>query len=129
MAGTFRLASFITSHSSGFSATGRPALIYWIRLAGANSEFATAWRGPEANRREQEILERVVTASGGRVATLQSTPEIEPAFREILSELREQYVLGYYPDEVRNDSAWHEVEVRVRGSGLRVRARGGYVDF
>ncbi len=106
------------------------ALIYWIRLEIGNElDFATAWRDAEANRREQEILERVVEASGGRIASLSSTAEIEPAFREILRELREQYVLGYYPDAVRNDGAWHEVEVRVRGSGLRVRTRGGYVDF
>lgn len=108
------------------------ALIYWIRLeeGGARQiSFSTAWRDAEANRRESELLERTVEQSGGRVAVIESLDAIEDAFRDILAELREQYVLGYYPSHVKNDGSWHEVRVRVARSGTRVRARDGYVDY
>ena len=76
-----------------------------------------------SDRRQLESL----LDSGGRIEDIKSTVEIEPAFREILAELREQYVLGYYPSNATGDGRWHEVKVRARGTG-RVRVRGGYVD-
>ena len=45
-----------------------------------------------------------------------------------MSELREQYVLGYYPARDLDDGAWHQVEVRVDAPGIKVRNRGGYYD-
>jgi len=109
------------------------ALIYWLRLnekgGHRDANFATAWRDAPSNQEELETLEKTVTLSGGRIANLNSVAEVEPAFRGILHELREQYVLGYYPSVVKNDGSWHEVKVRVERSGLKIRARDGYVDF
>ena len=108
------------------------ALIYWLRLEDGGkrySSFATAWRDADANSAELEMLEETVKQSGGRIAALASVDEIEPAFREILRELREQYVLGYYPSTLKNDGSWHNVNVRVSRSGMKIRTRGGYVDF
>lgn len=108
------------------------ALVYWLRLeegGGKYTSFATAWRGAEANRAELDHLEETVVQSGGRIATLQSVAEVEPAFREIVRELREQYVLGFYPSSIKNDGSWHEVNVKVGRSGAKIRTRGGYVDF
>ncbi|MCG8459930.1 MAG: VWA domain-containing protein [Holophagales bacterium] len=107
------------------------ALIYWIRLADGRDRhhsFATAWRDAEGNRRELEFLKQSVSQSGGRIAVLEDLGQIEGAFRDILAELREQYVLGYYPSEVKNDGSWHEVKVDVRRPGIRLRTRDGYVD-
>ena len=56
---------------------------------------------------------------------------MEESFQEILRELREQYALGYYPDPTLNDGSWRKVAIdlqRSERSGLRVRAREGYVD-
>ncbi len=109
------------------------ALIYWLRLedeSGASgSMFSTAWRDAESNKVELDLLEDAVIQSGGRIASLTGLDEVEPAFREILHELREQYVVGYYPGVQRNDGSWHEVKVRVRQPGIQIRTRGGYVDF
>ncbi len=108
------------------------ALIYWLRLdeKGGHQEanFATAWRDAPSNQEELETLEKTVVLSGGRIANLTSVDEVEPAFREILRELREQYVLGYYPSVIKNDGSWHEVKVRVERSGVKIRTRDGYVD-
>ncbi|HYH47904.1 MAG TPA: VWA domain-containing protein [Thermoanaerobaculia bacterium] len=108
------------------------ALVYWLRLRDKDkgderAVFSSAWRDFTANGEEYEVLERAVLDSGGRIEDITAASQIEPAFREILAELREQYVLGYYPSNARGNGSWHEVKVRVRGTG-KVRVRGGYVD-
>ncbi len=60
---------------------------------------------------------------------LGSAAEIGPAFQGILGELRDQYVLGYYPLVSHHDGSWREVEVKVKRPGLEVRTRGGYFDY
>ncbi len=106
--------------------------VYWIRLqeAGAPAVVArmSAWRGPEDHRRELAGLSRLVRRSGGRVVDLSRIEDAPTAFGEILAELREQYVLGYYPSVDLDDGSWHQVRVNVRGLGYRVRTREGYVD-
>ena len=111
------------------------ALIYWIYLieegedpGGAPQHF-NAWRDIPAHEREFRTLRKTVGESGGRIEVVDSPDQLATAFAGILAELREQYVLGYYPSNRRNDGAWHNVRVRVRGDGLVVRARDGYLDY
>jgi len=109
------------------------ALVYWIQLradGGAQVVGRTsAWRDTAGHEREIRGLGRLVNESGGRVIELSRIADVPAAFREILSELREQYVIGYYPSANRNDGKWHRVRVGVSRSGLNVRAREGYVDY
>ncbi len=112
------------------------ALIYWLRLpyrdgdAGAElPSISSPWRSREEYRREYEALRRTVEESGGRVEPLSSLDEITPAFAGILAELREQYVLGFYPERARHDGGWRRLSVRVRPQGAEVRCREGYVDY
>ncbi len=105
------------------------ALVYWLRLgSGETTGHISAWRDIEAHRREFETLEAGVRESGGRVLVLPNIEGTAAAFTEILRELRDQYVLGYYPSDNRGDGDWHEVRVRVKRRGLKVRTRKGYVD-
>lgn len=76
------------------------ATIYWIRVRDEGARFGSAWRGVEDNRRQRELLERAVELSGGSIVRLDDTSQIASAFDEILDDLRSQYVLGYYSDEV-----------------------------
>ncbi|MCP3958587.1 MAG: VWA domain-containing protein [bacterium] len=108
------------------------ALVYWLRTdPGDESQKSrsSAWKSPAGYRTEYQQLTRTILETGGRVITLQRIQDAEDAFREILEELREQYVLGYYPTVSRGDGSWHRVTVRVRKSGLQIRTRGGYVDY
>ncbi|HEX6203778.1 MAG TPA: VWA domain-containing protein [Thermoanaerobaculia bacterium] len=110
------------------------SLVYWIRLRGGESgdvvSRTSSWRDMFGHEREREGLVRVVQESGGRIVDLARIEDAAAAFRDILAELREQYVLGYYPSVNLNDGRWHRVQVRVDGRmGLAVRAREGYVDF
>ncbi|HXO18889.1 MAG TPA: VWA domain-containing protein [Thermoanaerobaculia bacterium] len=109
------------------------ALIYWIQLnedgGGARAKISSSWRDYEANEEEFSGLQRSVIESGGRIETIDSVAGVEAAFREILSELRDQYVLGFYPSNPHHDGSWHQVKVKIaKGDGLHVRTRGGYVD-
>ena len=107
------------------------ALIYWLRLGSGSltGGHSSAWRNAEEHAREFEILQRSVEESGGRVLVLADVSQTREAFSEILSELRDQYVLGYYPSQSSGDGSWHQVRVRVRDRSLKVRTRQGYVDF
>ncbi len=89
---------------------------------------ASPWHDEKSTRHLYRMVERIVRGSGGRAVTVGGPRGIERAFEEILTELREQYALGYYPEPRRNDGSWREVEVELRRRGLEIRAREGYVD-
>ncbi len=75
-------------------------------------------------RRRGLLVPTLPATAAGAVVVLALT---HAAIAQTDDELREQYVIGYYPSDNRNDGAWHEVRVRLRGN-VRVRARDGYYD-
>lgn len=107
-----------------------PALLYWIRLggSGAGVRHRSVWRDFEEHDRELAGLGRLVELSGGRVFDLPRVEDAERVFREVLQELRSQYVLGYYPSLSRHDGVWHPVEVHVAAPDVVLRTRHGYYD-
>lgn len=110
------------------------ALIYWIQLRDPAEEseipeYTSSWRNVEANRREFKDLRQAIQESGGRIEVVDDLTELEEAFAGILAELREQYVLGYYPSQANHDGAWRNVRVRVEKHNLDVRTREGYFDY
>ncbi len=110
------------------------ALIYWIflREPGQDDEvrtYTTSWRDAEANLQEAKMLRRAIRESGGRIEVVEDPAQLDEAFAGILAELREQYVLGYYPSADHGDGQWHDVKVRVDRSGVAVRTREGYLDY
>ena len=104
------------------------ALIYWIQLGGKHESFTSSWRDFRANDKEYQELEKTVKESGGRILTIERLEDLEDAFRNVLKELREQYAVGYYPNNSKGDGKWHKLDVRVR-SGGRARTREGYADY
>lgn len=106
------------------------ALLYWIRLHATErgARHRSAWRDFEEHAAELAGLERLVERSGGRVVELPRIDRAEAAFREVLDELRRQYVLGYYPRATRHDGSWRRIRLEVAPSGVDLRAREGYYD-
>ncbi|HPA95783.1 MAG: VWA domain-containing protein [Acidobacteria bacterium] len=109
------------------------ALVYWLRLREGGGDpresgHISVWRDHAEHRAELDGLARLVSASGGRIIDLARLEEAEAAFADVLAELREQYVLGYYPSGARQSGRWRRVEVRTGGSGLELRTRSGYFD-
>ena len=65
--------------------------------------------------------------TGGRTFLPSVGPELDKAFNAILTELRTQYLIGYYPRGVPlTKNPFHSLEVRVLRPDLRVSARNGY---
>jgi Ca-activated chloride channel family protein len=104
------------------------ALIYWIQLGGKHESFTSSWRDFKTNDKEYQDLERAVRESGGRILTIDRLEDLEEAFRNVLKELREQYAVGYYPNNAKGDGKWHKLDIRVKGGG-RARTRDGYADY
>lgn len=109
------------------------AVLYWLRLRRQDevlplTEIFSAWRDGEGHRRELELLRSTVLESGGRIEALDDLEQIQTALQTLLKELREQYVLGYYPGRSKGRGAWHDLELRVRGEGLQVRTQEGYLE-
>jgi Ca-activated chloride channel family protein len=114
------------------------ALIYWIRLTRRTGGLApddpktklrSAWRSSIEYREQFELLQQTVEDSGGRIFKVDKLGQIERVFMKILAELREQYALGYYPSNQKNDGSWHEVRVKLERRGIDVRTHQGYIDF
>jgi Ca-activated chloride channel homolog len=106
------------------------ATLYWLRLRGLRegSRFMSSWRDVAGNQREAAGLLAAVEDSGGRVETFERLDDLTPSLAGLLTELREQYVLGYYPRDLRGDGSWRPVEVKVDTGGVRLRYRDGWVD-
>jgi Ca-activated chloride channel family protein len=65
--------------------------------------------------------------TGGRSFFPTYGKELDKAFSDIITELRTQYFLGFYPKEVPlPKSPFHKLDVRVESPDLRVSARNGY---
>ncbi len=104
------------------------ALIYWIQLGGKHESFTSSWRDFKTNDKEYQDLEKAVKESGGRTLVIEKLDNLEDAFRNVLKELREQYAVGYYPNNSKGDGKWHKLDIRVKGGG-RARTREGYADY
>ena len=63
-------------------------------------------------REHLRLLRRGVEESGGTITSVRKLDEIRPAFHGIVEELREQYVLGYYPKDLQHDGMWRKVKVK-----------------
>lgn len=109
------------------------AMVYWLALRDRSQNdtglYTSAWRDADANKAELDTLREIVRESGGRILEIDDVSEIPGAFGSILTELRGQYVLGYYPTDLKRDGSWRSVQVEVEGFGTKVRSREGYVDY
>lgn len=66
--------------------------------------------------------------TGGRIIRVKSIDQIGQAFQQVAAELRSQYLLGYFPSDLRHDGSFRRIQVRVRGHNYTVRTRAGYYD-
>ena len=79
-----------------------------------------------AYKEADEYLQQLTQLSGGIIERADELIDLKGSFRRLADELRQQYLLGYYPtnkDKVDKD---RRLEVTVTRPGLRVRARPVY---
>jgi Ca-activated chloride channel homolog len=75
----------------------------------------------------EHALATLAESTGGRIFYAAGFEQLDAAFTDILRALRTQYLLGYYPKNVREEpNLFHPVRVEVRDPWLKVTARNGY---
>src|ERR1039458_6560000 len=75
----------------------------------------------------EHALEFMADGTGGRCFQPTVGAELDKAFTSIITELRTQYLLAYYPQNVPlNKDRFHKLAVRVTHPDLRAFARNGY---
>ncbi|MBP6004309.1 MAG: VWA domain-containing protein [Pyrinomonadaceae bacterium] len=75
----------------------------------------------------RKYLEALATTSGGRTFEASSMVNIDAAFSGIAEELRRQYSLGYYPDNVGKVGDRKQIKIRVMRPEVVVRAKNSYI--
>jgi Ca-activated chloride channel homolog len=97
------------------------ALIYTIGLLDKEDKRAA--------RRAKKALEELAQATGGKAYFPRDLQQVKPVCIEIATDLRNQYLLGYYPSNNKKDGTFRRVRVDVTAHGrgkLDVRTRPGY---
>src|SRR5262249_47827809 len=76
------------------------------------------------------LMESLVKLTGGRCFVAYSLDNLDAYVGQIHSELRSQYLLGYYPSNGNPDGHWRKIKIQgERPPGwrkLKIRAREGY---
>lgn len=88
-------------------------------------------RGAGGSRSEYEVGKRYLQTlsqnTGGRSFEADSLRNLDAAFSGIAEELRRQYSIGYYPDNVGQIGERKQIRVRVMRPELVVRAKSSYI--
>jgi Ca-activated chloride channel family protein len=75
----------------------------------------------------RKYLETLALNSGGRKFEADSSANLDASFAGIAEELRRQYSLGYYPENVGQPGDRKQIRVRVMRPNLVVRAKNSYI--
>ncbi|MCL4811594.1 MAG: VWA domain-containing protein [Vicinamibacteraceae bacterium] len=94
-------------------------VVYGVQTRGRDEE--RAFLRPQGRR---TFLEEIAAETGGRVLDAEWA-ELEQAFRDIVTEFRQRYVLSYEAQGVER-TGWHTLEVKLKGRRGQVTARRGY---
>lgn len=98
------------------------AIVYPIVVVPVNAD-------PGRNLGGEHALSTLAHATGGRAFSPQGMAQLDSAFSDIIRELRTQYLLGFYPRGVAQQSrSFHTVKIKTRKVELRVTARSGYYE-
>ena len=83
--------------------------------------------GAGRNTGGENALTAMTRDTGGRVFTPNVGASVDQAFSDILRDLRNQYLIGYYPKNIpRGSDRFHKVKVEGPRPQLQVLTRSGY---
>jgi VWFA-related protein len=68
----------------------------------------------------------LASRTAGTVFQAETFDTTRAAFAAILDEIRNQYLIGYYPANEKRDGKFHKIKVEVTRKDVKVRARPGY---
>jgi Ca-activated chloride channel homolog len=109
-----------TSHQALEAAQLADAVIYPVVVVPITNEAGRSIGGEHA-------LIFMAEGTGGRTFMPTLGPQLDKAFADIISELRTQYLLGFYPHGVPpSKERYHALDVKLKRPELQVSARKGY---
>jgi Ca-activated chloride channel family protein len=77
----------------------------------------------------EHALATLAASTGGRIFYPEGFTHLDQAFSQIIRDLRTQYLLGYYPKDVRLEPRrFHQVSVGARDNHIKVISRSGYYE-
>ena len=89
-------------------------------------------RGPQGGGQQREvrvdgkkILDRISKETGGRMFEVSKKETVGDIYKEIQDELRNQYNIGYTPDQAQGDS-YRKITLETKNKDYSVQAREGY---
>ncbi|HEX6975736.1 MAG TPA: VWA domain-containing protein, partial [Vicinamibacterales bacterium] len=96
------------------------------RTEGSDATIYSIGQGRAVGSRTlQKLLQRLSDVSGGRSFFTDDRQKLQEIFKQILEDIRNQYLLAYpAPDSARNGE-WHAIKVQAAGGKYHVRARQG----
>ena len=125
-------ASWLGADTVERAARRADAVVYGVAVgAGVAAAYSAGATGvhmttrPEYLPGQTAFLERLASATGGRVIKADTTSNLPRAFDEILQEFRTRYLITYSPRGV-DTPGWHTIDVKVKGRHADVKARRGY---
>src|ERR1700676_5438818 len=81
-------------------------------------------------KRVRKALEQISAASGGLAFFPENVDDVHSICEQVAHDIRNQYILAYYPTNIRRDGSFRTVQVEIippRGRGkLSARTRNGY---
>jgi VWFA-related protein len=84
-------------------------------------------RFPQESRPDgKKILERISKETGGRLFEVSKKNPIDKIYESIAEELRNQYNLGYTPDQPSSEGSFHKIVLKTKQKDQAVQARAGY---
>lgn len=94
------------------------------------SKFTTAYVAGRRRQieREEEAVATVAKRSGGLAQTLDTADRANEVYGNILKDMDQRYIIGYYPSQMVRDGRRREVTISVRGrSEYKVWGRTSYI--
>ncbi|MBI2833000.1 MAG: VWA domain-containing protein [Acidobacteria bacterium] len=93
-----------------------------LRGPWAADSLWTRLRGPSAI----EALKRLTDGTGGWTYPIVAAKRCKEVCLLVADELRNQYLLGYYPTNQARDGRWRAISVKTTRPGVRLATRSGY---
>ncbi len=102
-----------------------PEALEFARRSGV-AIYAIGLNVSELDLRIRRKLAALAEETGGRVFHIDRAEELEGVYSEIERELRSRYLLAFASNAKTSAGEFREVEVKVKGSGLKARTVRGY---
>ncbi len=98
----------------------------WVSLSA--EERRTRLEGIDNTyKKADEYLNELAKLSGGLLETADQVSDLKPALKRIASELRQQYLIGYYIEDTQSRKKQHRIHVKVSRADALVRTRPYFI--